>query len=156
MDDNNNGLLYRWTTDFVGSPMSFKFFLVVTVLGGFCYSFGWVPQPYSSYLLLIFGVVMPVLLTLCLYNTLMNSNLSFSGFQLLSAFKSKKLNYLLRLVDCMLILVFAGLIFFDILNYFIFRFIQTLLIPCLFVVALRLIYVLNNDNGSDANIDGYE
>ena len=148
MEQNyKNSLLYRWTTDFVGSAGSFAFIAAAAVIGGFCYTFGLVP---SAFLLLIFGVVLPVILTLCLYGYLLHCQVPFMGIKLFALFKVSRRSIFMRMVDCLLIMVLAALIYFDLLNYLFFRLLQTIFIPVVLLLALRSVFILTSGNEPNA------
>lgn len=137
-----NGLLYRWTTDFVGSSTAFSINFVLIVIGGICYTFGLVRSPF---ILFIFGVAVPILLAICFYNYLYNSKIPLDDSGLTKYLRVKKWNVLLICVDCFIIVTFAALIHYDILNYLIFRFLQTLFFPIALLVGFRGFFAMTNE-----------
>ncbi len=142
-----NSLFSHWTVNLVGSNTTYSLNLFINLFGGLLYSFKVVP---SVYLLILFGVVSPILFTLCLYNFIKNSSGAFLGDTIPDAFVSRSGNRLLMLFDVCLIIGFALLIYFGPLNYFLFRFLQTVFFPCVMLILLRFIYLsqlnrLNDD-----------
>lgn len=146
--DSKNNLFSHWSANLVGTSTSFSINLLITLMGGLVYSFKVLP---SIYLLILFGIVSPILFTLCLYDFVKNSTGTFLGESIPSAFVSRDRNRMLMLFDIFLIIGFALLIYFGPLNYFLFRFLQTVFIPCMMLVLLRFIYLnqLNQKNDGD-------
>lgn len=134
---HRNGILFFWTQNLVESPTIFSFNLIVSFIAGIVYSFRIIE---SDYLLLIFGVVSPILFTVCLYSLLFNSQGSVLGQPLPKAFTKIELNRFIMFLDCFIILLFAGFIHFDLLNFFVFRFLQTLFFPILLLIMLKGFY----------------
>lgn len=135
-----NGLFSYWTENLVGSSASFSFNLFMNLSAGIIYSFKIIPSPY---LLALFGVVSPILFTLCLYDHIRNGSGLLLNEPLPTAFISRAGNRLLMTFDISLIIGFALLIYFGPLNYFLFRFLQTIFFPCMMLVLLRVIYLSN-------------
>ncbi len=136
--NTKNTLFSHWTTNLVGSSTTFSINLFINLVGGLIFSFKIVP---SVYILILFGVVSPILFTLCLYEFIKNGSGSFLGEAIPSAFVSRVGNHMLMLFDMCLIVGFALLIYFGPLDYFLFRFLQTVFFPCMMLVLLRLIYL---------------
>jgi len=138
--ENNfeNSLLYYWLTNLVGSNAMFSFNLIITITAGIAYSFKMVSSPY---ILLIFGVISPIIFTLCIYHFVRNSSGYILDEQLPGAFRSRFGNTLLMLFDICLILAFATLIYLNYLNYFFFRFLQTILFPGMMLIVLRVLFI---------------
>jgi len=145
---DNNNLFSHWSANLVGTSTSFSINLLITLMGGLVYSFKVLP---SIYLLILFGIVSPILFTLCLYDFIKNSSGTFLGESIPSAFVSGDRNRILMRFDIFLIIGFALLIYFGPLNYFLFRFLQTVFFPCMMLVLLRFIYLnqLNQKNGGE-------
>lgn len=141
MENQKETLLLHWTKNLVESPIAFTFNTSLSITSGVIYSFKLIQ---SDYLLLIFGVVSPILFTLCLYDLLLNSNGEILGQPLPKAFTKIQLNRMVMLFDCSIIILFAALIHFNILNFFIFRFLQTLLFPVLLLIMLKGFYFALN------------
>ena len=138
--ENNfeNRLLYYWLSNLVGSYAIFSLNLTVTVIAGLIYSFKVLT---SQYLLLIFGVVSPIIFTICLYFFIRNSSGEILNEPLPKAFVSRAGNRLLMIFDICLIIGFSLLIYFGPLNYFLFRFLQTVFFPGMLLFFLRVLYV---------------
>jgi hypothetical protein len=126
-----------WTKNLVESPIAFTFNLMVSLIAGVLYSFNVIPSPY---LLFIFGIVSPIIFTICLYDLMLSSNGEIMGEAIPKAFSDVKWGRLVMLFDCFLIVLFATLIQLNILNFFIFRFLQTLFFPVLLLVMLKGFY----------------
>ena len=133
-----NSLFSHWTLNLVGTSTSFSINFFINLIGGLIYSFKVVP---SIYLLILFGIVSPILFTLCLYDFIKNCSGDFLGEAIPGAFVSRSGNRMLMLFDICLIIGFALLIYFGPLNYFLFRFLQTVFFPCIMLVLLRFIYL---------------
>lgn len=146
--NNKNTLFSHWSANLVGTSTSFSINLFINLMGGLVYSFKVLP---SIYLLILFGVVSPILFTLCLYDFIKNSSGSFLGDSIPGAFVSREGNRMLMLFDIILIIGFALLIYFGPLNYFLFRFLQTVFFPCMMLVLLRFIYLNQMNQKSDGN-----
>lgn len=132
-------LISHWTKNLVGSSSSFSFNIMVSLLAGILYSFKIIP---SGYILFIFGVVSPIIFTICMYTMILNSNGELMGQPLPSVFRKRNLSRLLMCFDCFLIVLFACLIYFDFINFFLFRFLQTVFFPVLLLVMLRSFYFI--------------
>lgn len=146
--NSKNSLFSNWSANLVGTSTSFSLNLLVNLTGGLAYSFKVVP---SIYLLILFGIVSPILFTLCLYHYIKNSSGTFLGESIPGAFVSRDGNRMLMLFDIFLIVGFALLIYFGPLNYFLFRFLQTAFFPCMMLVLLRFLYLsqTNQSQGED-------
>ena len=144
-------LLHHWMENLVGSNSSFSFNLIVNLTAGLIYSFKIVP---STYLLFLFGVISPILFTLCLYSFIRNSSGELFNEPLPAAFISRSGNRLLMTFDICLIIGFALLIYIGPLNYFLFRFLQTVFFPCMMLVFLRVLYISHMiENRGETNDD---
>lgn len=133
-----NKLLYYWLKNLVGTNTSFSFNLFINLSAGLIYTFKIIPSPY---LLLIFGVISPLLFTLCLYFFIRNGSVDLLDEPLPKVFLSRASNHLLMALDICLIIGFALLIYLGPLNYFAFRFLQTIFFPGMMLVFLRILYV---------------
>jgi hypothetical protein len=140
MDNKNNEdkLFFYWTKNLVGTNSRFMLNLTIAILFGTLYSFRIV---FTNAILLIFGVVSPVIFTLCLYNLILliaqdkQEELHFP-----SLFLKKKSNRLLSLFDSSMVVILGWLIYRGTLNYLFFRLLLTLIIPVLLLIFLRGIY----------------
>lgn len=145
-----NSLLYHWLKNLVGSSTLFSFNLFTNLTAGLLFSFKVFTSPY---LLLLFGVFSPILFTLCLYNFIRKGSGIILNESFPKAFVSKGGSLLLMTFDICLIIGFALLIYFGPLNYFLFRFLQTVFFPGMMLVFLRLLYISrmieNNEGESD-------
>lgn len=124
-------LLHFWTRNLVENPGAFTFNLFLFLSFGVLYSFKVLQSPI---ILLVFGIITPVILTICLYHM---SGVSLQHF-LPKAFHKKTSRVLLALLDCSIITLLGILIYRDILNFFFFRFLQTVLLPVLYLIMLRV------------------
>lgn len=151
-EDNRveNSLLYHWIGNLVGTYAAFSFNLFVTVTAGLLYSFKALQSPF---ILLIFGVISPIIFTLCLYFFIRNVSGEILNEPLPSAFVTRAGNRLLMSFDIFLIIGFSLLIYLGPFNFFIFRFLQTIFFPGMLLVFLRVLYVGRligkNDRGND-------
>lgn len=139
--NHRESIISYWTKNLVESPATFAFNLLISLLAGILYSFKVVP---SDYILFVFGVVSPIIFTICLYDLLLNSNGEIMGQPLPKVFHKTHLSRLVMMFDCSIIVLFAALIHFDLLNFFIFRFLQTIFFPILLLVMLKGFYFLIN------------
>jgi hypothetical protein len=124
-------LLHFWTRNLVENPGAFTFNLFLFLSFGVLYSFKVLQSPI---ILLVFGIITPVILTICLYHM---SGVSLQHL-LPKAFHKKTSRVLLALLDCSIITLLGILIYRDILNFFFFRFLQTVLLPVLYLIMLRV------------------
>ena len=139
-------ILAYWIRNLVGNSPIFSTNLLISVLGGSLYSFGIVS---SHYMLLIFGVISPLIFTLCLYFSIMNIAENDNENNFPKIFTTKSGNLTLMIFDMSIIVGLAIFIHIDILNYFFFRFLQTVLFPVLMLFLLRFIYILQAGNMND-------
>jgi len=147
-EEFQQNLFFHWVKNLVGTSNSFTINLILTLFFGSLYSFKVIPFPF---MLIIFGVVSPVIFTICLYNSILNSK-GLAGLDTFpKAFLSRSGNTLMMSFDILLIIGFALLINADILNNFFFRFLQTVFFPALLLIILRIIYIgeTNNRFGDD-------
>jgi len=136
--DYENKLLFYWLKNLVGTRALFTFNLTIHLSAGLIYSFKILPSPH---LLLLFGVISPILFTLCLYTIIRNGSGYLLDEPIPNAFVSRSGNLLLMTFDICLIVGFALLIYFGPLNYFLFRFVQTIFFPCTMLVLLRVLLI---------------
>lgn len=149
-DDSKNSLGFYWMKNLVGTSTIFSINLLVTITAGLFYSF---KVFHSPVILAIFGVVSPVLFTFCLYDVLLHNKNIFEEGLIPRTFLSTTWNRILMMFDISITTVLAYLIFVDILNNFFFRFIQTLFIPVLLLLFLRIIFLTNQAKNPDQKID---
>lgn len=135
---SENSLLHHWMVNLVGTNTAFSFNLTINLSAGLMYSFKVLPTPY---LLLLFGVISPILFTLCLYSFIRNGSGYLLNEPLPIVFVSRAGNRLLMTFDICLIIGFALLIYWGPLNYFLFRFLQTVFFPCMMLVFLRFLFI---------------
>lgn len=136
--DFENSLLYHWLKNLVGTYISFSINLFITLTFGLFYSFKIFPSPY---ILLIFGVISPIIFTLCLYFFIRNGSGAILNEPFPKPFITRSGNKLLMTFDIVLIIGFALLIYLGYLNYFIFRFLQTVFFPGMLLVFLRVLFI---------------
>jgi len=142
-----NSLLYLWLRNLVGSSNSFLINLFISITIGLLYSFNILPSPY---ILLVFGVISPIIFTVLLYFFIRNSQGGFLNEQLPMVFISRAGNKLLMTFDIFLIIGFALLIFYGPLNYFLFRFLQTIFFPSMLLVFLRILFISSNSQNNNS------
>ncbi len=144
MDINRNRketIALYWAKNLVESPVAFVLNVSVALLAGILYSFK--IAPFAS-LLFVFGVVSPIIFTVCLYELLLNSKGEIMGQPLPKAFHKPEWSRAVMIFDCSLIVLFAALIYLDILNFFVFRFLQTVIFPVLLLVMLKGFYFITH------------
>ncbi len=123
-------ILHFWTRNLVESPAAFSFNLLLLLSLGILYSFKVIQSPV---ILLIFGIITPVIQTVCLYYM---SGISLQNI-LPSILQKKSGRILLALLDCSIITLLGFLIYHGILNFLFFRLLQTVILPLLYLVMLR-------------------
>jgi len=123
-------ILHFWTRNLVENPAAFSFNLLLLLSLGTLYSFKVIQSPV---ILLIFGIITPVIQTVCLYYM---SGISLQNI-LPSILQKKSGRVLLALLDCSIITLLGFLIYSDILNFLFFRLLQTVILPVLYLVMLR-------------------
>lgn len=131
-------LLYHWVKNLVGTSNAFSINLFISLTVGLLYSFKVLPSPY---ILFIFGVISPIIFTVCMYFFIGSFSAGILNNQLPAVFKSRVGNKLLMTFDIFLVIGFALLIYLDYLNYFVFRFLQTVFFPSMLLVMLRVLYI---------------
>lgn len=141
----NEHIASYWVRNLVGNTGRFSTNILITVLGGCLYSFGL----FSSHvMLLIFGVVSPVLFTFCLYFYIRQVAENTKDEMFPKMFSSKRSNVALMVADIIIIVGFAALIHLNYINYFFFRFLQTVLFPMLMLFMLRFLYISQEIGGN--------
>lgn len=130
-------ILHFWTRNLVEKPGAFSFNLFLFLSFGILYSFRVLQSPF---ILLVFGIITPVILTICLYHM---SGVSLQHL-LPKVFHKKTSRVLLALLDCSIITLLGILIYRDILNFFFFRFLQTVMLPILYLLMLRVLLLSEN------------
>ena len=140
MDNNpayKDSIIFHWTENLVGSYSRFSINALITMLGGTLYSFQIWPSPYF---LAIFGVLSPLLFTLCLYYTIRHlSDSKDNPFP--KIFTSQASNPVVMAFDMVIIITMAILIHSDFINFLFFRLLQTAIIPLLLIFMLRFLYL---------------
>ena len=138
-----SNIIFFWIENLVGSGTKLVLNVLISVVGGLLYSLGVWP---SVYVLAIFGVLSPILFTLCLYslipmlrNTLNNP---FPG-----VFRSRSGSTLMMILDMAIIVALALLIQLNVTNYMFFRLLQTVIFPVIMLFILRImIMIIANSN----------
>lgn len=143
--ENSDNVIFHWTKNLVGSYKLFSFNMLLAMLGGTVYSFQLWPSPY---LLAIFGVLSPLIFTLCLYNIIkIISGKDHNPFPKILTIQSS--NGIIMLFDMSIIIIMAILIHIDIINYLFFRLLQTLIFPLILLLMLRFLYLAETTNHYD-------
>ena len=145
-----NSLPYYWVRNLVGSGATFSINMVLTVTFGIAYSFKLLP---SVYILLVLGVVTPLLFTFLVYSLMRESNGTILGQAMPKVFASRNSNWLFMVLDLGLVLLLAVLIYLNVLNYWLFRFLQTLFFPLMMLFFLRLLYINSEINRIGGKIE---
>ncbi|MBN1989058.1 MAG: hypothetical protein JW783_06680 [Bacteroidales bacterium] len=145
-----NSLSYYWVKNLVGSGATFSINMVLTITFGIAYSFKLLP---SVYILLVLGVVTPLLFTFLVYSLMRESNGTILGQAMPKVFASRNSNWLFMVLDLGIVLLLAALIYFNILNYWLFRFLQTLFFPLMMLFFLRLLYINSEINRIGGKIE---
>ena len=141
---NTNGLVFHWIENLVGSGLRFQFNLLISLVGGSLYAFGIWATPIA---LAIFGVLSPLIFTLCLYSLMRYmANNPDSPFP--TIFTKRMSGAIIMLIDMLIIVAFAVLIHADILNFLFFRLLQTVIFPAILIVMLRVIFLTIIKGGS--------
>lgn len=149
---NTNNILFHWVDNLVGTPTRFAFNLVLTIFGGIMYSFGIWPSPF---VLAIFGVLSPLLFTLCLYY-LMRQLSQTDDNPFPRIFTSQSTNGVVMFFDMVIIITLAILIHIGVINYLFFRLLQTAILPLLLIFMLRYIYLtITTDENDMGDTDDY-
>lgn len=143
-------LFYHWMENLVGSNTTFSINLSITLTIGFLYSLKVLTSPF---VLLIFGVISPIIFTLCLYSFIRNGKGELFGESFPKAFLSRASNKFLMAFDISLIIGFALLIYYDYTNYFFFRFLQTIFFPGMLLVFLRTLFINSNTQNFNDEAD---
>ncbi|HUW06635.1 MAG TPA: hypothetical protein VMW01_10255 [Williamwhitmania sp.] len=141
-------LLFHWARQFIGSSFSFTLNMGIASTVGIAYSFKLTSSPV---LLGLFGLLNPAFLTICVYRFMgeLPEGFSIGGISL-SAFSGAKKGLML-FGDLTIIVALATLIFFGVLNYFLFRFLLLFILPIMLLVGLHFlysIYVIDQQNKS--------
>jgi hypothetical protein len=138
-------IIYHWIENLVGTHTRFSINVLITALGGTIYSFQMLT---SSYLLAIFGVLSPLLFTLCLYFLIQHlSGLKDNPFP--NILTSQSTNGVVMAFDMAIVIILAVLIHADIINYLFFRLLQTTIFPLLLILMLRYLHLLIKENEED-------
>lgn len=143
LDRSEKTIFGFWTQNLVESPSVFAFNFLVSFVAGVLYSFKVFP---SGYILFLFGVVSPIIFTICLYDLLLSSKGEILGEPVPKAFNNVKWSKAVMLFDCSLIALFATLIHLNVLNFFVFRFLQTVFFPLLLLSILKGFYFFKYQN----------
>jgi len=145
-DNRSRNIILYWIDNLVGTGSRLSFNLLFTLFGGVLYSFRIWP---SVYVLVIFGVVSPLLYTLCLYFIIRVLAGDEMEEHVPKFLLSPTSNMLLMLLDMTIIIVFAVLIHIGILDYFLFRFLQTTLLPIVMLLMLIMLYLNITSEGKE-------
>lgn len=137
-------IIFYWIENLVGSNSKLVFNMLVSAAGGLLYSFGVWP---AVYVLAIFGVLSPILFTLCLYSLIpMLGNTRDNPFP--GIFRSPSRSAFLMILDMTIIVTLALLIQLNVLNYFFFRLLQTVVFPVMMLFILRIM-IMSIANSND-------
>ncbi len=137
MIDRYKATIEYWTENLAGSASSYWFNILLAVAGGGLYSFGVWPSPI---LLAIFGVVSPLIYTLCLYHAMGHVLGNVKGHTpLFGSLPMARMSNRFLVIDMVIIVGVAVLIHLNILNYLLVRLLQTVVFPLLMLYLLRLL-----------------
>lgn len=135
---DKESLLLYWIQTLAGNNTRFTLNMLLTLIGGTLYSFNlWL----SVIGLYIFGVVSPLLFIFCFYSMLRGLESDDDRLPIPKIFTNPQTNKLFMLLDMSIIIVLASLIYFNLLNYLLFRLLQTVILPSLVLVMIRVMYV---------------
>jgi hypothetical protein len=135
---SKDNTVFSWINDLVGTGTKFSLNVIISMAGGVVYSFGIWPSPA---MLTIFGVVSPLIFTLCLYCLIRQlKDLPENPFPKL--FASEYGNTTLMVFDMIIIVALASLIYFNIINYLFFRILQTIFFPIIMLSMLRILFLM--------------
>lgn len=123
----------------MGTRETYTVNLFITTVGGILFSFKIFPSPY---LLLVFGVVSPIIFTICTYESIKGFNKIAMGEEFPKFLTTRYSTYIAMAIDISVILLFALLIYFDLLNNFFFRFLQTVFFPLISLSILRFLHIV--------------
>ncbi len=137
-DQTNNNIIFFWVHNLVGSGGRFLFNMLLSLTGGILFSFNFWQ---STIALAIFGVVSPLLFTLCLYSILRATTSNSDDSPFPKAFTKRRSNAIMMIIDMAVIIALAILIHTNILNYLFVRLLQTVIFPALMLLMLRVLYV---------------
>lgn len=127
----------------VGTREIYNVNLFVTIVGGALFSFKVFPSPY---MLLVFGIVSPILFTICTYQSIKGFKEETLGNNFPKFLTTRYSTYIAMAIDISIILLFALLIYFNILNNFFFRFLQTVFFPIISLSILRFLHLVTETN----------
>jgi hypothetical protein len=141
--------IFYWAENLVGTSARFSINLLISLVGGLVYSFKIWP---SVYALVVFGVISPLLFTLCLYFLIRYlSQSDDSPFPKILISRSS--GSLMMLADMALIIAMAVLIQLNVINYLAFRILQTIIFPALLLILLRALYLSITEDDSADELD---
>jgi hypothetical protein len=141
--------IFYWAENLVGTSARFSINLLISLVGGFVYSFKIWP---SVYALVVFGVISPLLFTLCLYFLIRYlSQSDDSPFPKILISRSS--GSFMMLADMALIIAMAVLIQLNVINYLAFRILQTIIFPALLLILLRALYLSITEDDSADELD---
>ncbi len=143
----NTSIVFYWVENLVGTGPRFLFNMLLSVFGGLMYSVGTWDYPI---MLAIFGVLSPLIFTLCLYS-LIRSMLESPDNPFPKVFRSQRSNSAFMFLDMLIIIGMAILIQTNIIDYLFFRILQTIIFPALLVFMLRVLYVNIGNDGGDTD-----
>lgn len=130
-------IIAHWTQNLVGSPVLYAMNLVISLAGGVLYSFGIWPSPFG---LAVFGVLLPMVFTLCLYSFICGKDMEAINLPIPKRLTDQKNCRTLKIMDIGIIVVLALLIYEGTLNFLFIRILQTMLLPSMALVLLRTLY----------------
>ena len=137
-NQRNSNIIFFWVHNLVGSGGRFLFNMLLSLTGGILFSFNlW----QSTIALAIFGVVSPLLFTLCLYSILRATTTNSDDSPFPKAFTKRRSNAIMMIIDMAVIIALAILIHTNTLNNLFIRLLQTVILPGLMLFMLRVLYV---------------
>lgn len=139
----NYSLFLHWRSNLVGSQGAYFINFLLTILGGSLYTFNLVKSPI---MLLAFGVVSPVIFTLCAYASIGYLKNQIDKPEFPNILFSRYGSFLAMTLDLFLIGALAALIHFNVLNYLFFRFLQTVFLPMVSLSLLRFLHIVSQMN----------
>ncbi|MCK4663082.1 MAG: hypothetical protein KAT68_09470 [Bacteroidales bacterium] len=139
MEDNNtfkNSFVYTFFQNSLGTNHLFFINVLINIVFGTIYSFRIID---SNFLLLLFGIVLPIIYIIGLYRFIIYSKDIFKEKpKIIKLFISKDINVLFMLIDISITVFIALLIYYQVFDYVIVRLIITTLLPVFYQMSIKI------------------
>jgi hypothetical protein len=133
-------IFLHWSRNLVGRAEAFSFNVMFSFIGGALYSFNIVASPW---MLLFFGVALPIIFTFCTYASIKNFAVSSPAEGFPKFLSGRYGSHLAMAFDLAIIVILALLIYTNIINYLFFRLLQTVLFPLMSLSVLRFLHIVS-------------